>query len=87
MPRFPAEEPLRGFRRHRGPVQGRDRRPAQKSGMFWTVRGANAIIALRYCGVTAKFEPAGRTGRLIYNFHVAHPIQFTRNQVHRFGRR
>src|SRR5260370_14698445 len=23
--------------------------PLQRSGMFWTVRGANAILALRYC--------------------------------------
>jgi len=24
--------------------------------MFWTVRGANAIIALRCCHLSAKFE-------------------------------
>ena len=28
----------------------------KKSGMFWTVRGANAIIALRCCCLSAKFE-------------------------------
>lgn len=28
----------------------------KQSGMFWTVRGANAIIALRCCCLSAKFE-------------------------------
>jgi hypothetical protein len=28
----------------------------KQSGMFWTVRGANAIIALRCCQVSGKFE-------------------------------
>jgi hypothetical protein len=28
----------------------------KRSGMFWTVRGANAIIALRCCCLSAKFE-------------------------------
>src|SRR5207247_3163750 len=28
----------------------------KQSGMFWTVRGANAIIALRCCCVSGKFE-------------------------------
>jgi hypothetical protein len=28
----------------------------KRSGMFWTVRGANAIIALRCCQVSGKFE-------------------------------
>ena len=28
----------------------------KRSGMFWTVRGANAIIALRCCQISAKFE-------------------------------
>ncbi len=26
------------------------------SGMFWTVRGANAIIALRCCRLSRRFE-------------------------------
>jgi hypothetical protein len=30
-------------------------RPKQ-SGMFWTVRGANAIIALRCCHLNGRFE-------------------------------
>jgi hypothetical protein len=29
----------------------------KQSGMFWTVRGANAIIALRCCCLSGKFEP------------------------------
>jgi len=28
----------------------------KQSGMFWTVRGANAIIALRCCRFSARFE-------------------------------
>src|SRR6266852_4125187 len=28
----------------------------KRSGMFWTVRGANAIIALRCCRLRARFE-------------------------------
>jgi hypothetical protein len=28
----------------------------KRSGMFWTVRGANAIIALRCCRISGKFE-------------------------------
>ncbi len=28
----------------------------KQSGMFWTVRGANAILALRYCQFNARFE-------------------------------
>ena len=28
----------------------------KKSGMFWTVRGANAIIALRCCHLNGRFE-------------------------------
>ena len=28
----------------------------KRSGMFWTVRGANAIIALRCCELSGRFE-------------------------------
>ncbi len=28
----------------------------KRSGMFWTVRGANAIIALRCCHLNGRFE-------------------------------
>jgi hypothetical protein len=28
----------------------------KRSGMFWTVRGANAIIALRCCRLSQRFE-------------------------------
>jgi hypothetical protein len=28
----------------------------KQSGMFWTVRGANAIIALRCCQLSGRFE-------------------------------
>ena len=30
--------------------------PLKQSGMFWTVRGANAIIALRCCQLSGKLE-------------------------------
>ncbi len=35
----------------------------KQSGMFWTVRGANAIIALRCCRFSARFEDYGDTRR------------------------
>jgi hypothetical protein len=28
----------------------------KRAGMFWTVRGASAIIALRCCRISGKFE-------------------------------
>lgn len=28
----------------------------KRSGMFWTLRGANAIIALRCCRISRRFE-------------------------------
>ena len=28
----------------------------KRSGMFWTVRGANAVIALRCCHLNCRFE-------------------------------
>ena len=28
----------------------------KQSGLFWTVRGANAIIALRCCNLNGRFE-------------------------------
>ncbi len=31
-------------------------RRLKQSGMFWTVRGANAIIALRCCWINRRFE-------------------------------
>jgi len=30
--------------------------PPKQSGMFWTVRGANAIVALRCCYHNGRFE-------------------------------
>lgn len=35
----------------------------KQSGMFWTVRGANAIIALRCCQLSGKFEDYWETRR------------------------
>ena len=42
----------------------------KQSGMFWTVRGANAIIALRCCQLSGG-SPAGRPP----NFKVVHPFR------------
>ena len=28
----------------------------KRAGMYWTVRGADAIIALRYCKLSGRFE-------------------------------
>ena len=36
---------------------------AKQSGMFWTVRGANAIIALRCCRISGRFEDYWETRR------------------------
>jgi hypothetical protein len=40
----------------------------KQSGMFWTVRGANAIIALRCCRLSGKFEDywESRRGRSLF---------------------
>jgi hypothetical protein len=35
----------------------------EQSGMFWTVRGANAIIALRCCHLNGRFEDYWETRR------------------------
>jgi len=35
----------------------------KQSGMFWTVRGANAIIALRCCRLSGRFEDYWETRR------------------------
>jgi hypothetical protein len=47
----------------------------KQSGMFWTVRGANAIIALRCCCLSGKFEGYWASGPPNCHFHVAHPLQ------------
>src|ERR1700722_13420237 len=36
----------------------------KRSGMFWTVRGANAIIALRCCRINGRFEDYWEQGRV-----------------------
>ena len=54
----------------------------KRSGMFWTVRAASAIITLRCCKLSRKFEEYwGRTlsRRLISNSYVAHPLWETGN--------
>jgi hypothetical protein len=35
----------------------------KQSDMFWTLRGANAIIALRCCQINARFEDYGEMRR------------------------
>lgn len=47
-------------------------------GMFWTVRGANAIIALRCCATSAASKLIGRSAAPHdFHFHVAHPNALT----------
>ena len=41
----------------------------KRSGMFWTVRGANAILALRCCHPHRQFEDYWGNARRL-NFHV-----------------
>jgi len=36
----------------------------KRSGMFWTVRGANAILALRRCQLNGRFEDYWETRRV-----------------------
>lgn len=46
----------------------------KQSGMFWTLRGANSVIALRCCHLNGRFEDYGRAAaRLDSHFYVAHP--------------
>ena len=48
----------------------------KQSGMFWTVRGANAIIALRCCHLNGRFEdyweapPGGLTSTFMSRTHT-----------------
>jgi hypothetical protein len=47
----------------------------KRSGMFWTVRGANAITALRCCHLNGRLRTTGRpAGRRDLHFYVAHPM-------------
>ena len=49
----------------------------KQSGMFWTVRGANAILALRCNRLSGKFEnywESRALGCLIFHRYVAHPF-------------
>ena len=59
----------------------------KQSGMFWTVRGANAILALRCCHLNGRFEDYWEArGRLItfFHFYVAHPGWKQRGQSGRW---
>ncbi|HXJ95358.1 MAG TPA: hypothetical protein VMT20_21155, partial [Terriglobia bacterium] len=47
----------------------------KRSGMFWTVRGANAIVALRCCCLNGRFEDYWESaGQPDFHFYVAHAI-------------
>ena len=48
--------PVCRLRRHRSRLQDCDRLPPERFRMFWTVRGANAILALRCCHLNRRFE-------------------------------
>ena len=48
----------------------------KQSGMFWTVRGANAIVALRCsAGSTDNLRTTGRTPGRLMHFYVSHPTR------------
>jgi len=48
----------------------------KQSGMFWTVNGANSILALRCSHLNGRFEDYwGAAGPLNLHFHVAHPCR------------
>ena len=49
------------------------------SGMFWTVRGANAISALRCCQLSGRFEDCWKPDEPESRF-VAHP-QMEKSQM------
>jgi hypothetical protein len=58
------QTPVRWHRRHRSWMQGHgSARACQQSGMFWTVRGADAILALRCCQFNGRFEDYGEAQR------------------------
>jgi len=53
----------------------------KQSGMFWTVRGANAMIALRCCQLSGNFEDLlGGKARLILTLMSRTPEESAVNQ-------
>ena len=55
----------------------------KRSGLFWTLRGANAIIALRCCRISGKFRRlrgSSLNSRIIPHIYVAHPLEKPINQ-------
>lgn len=54
----------------------------KQSGLFWTVRGANAILALRCCYFNGRFEDYWAARRACnLHFYVAHPQEKTEHPV------
>jgi hypothetical protein len=53
----------------------------KQGGMFWTVAGANAILALRCCRLSGRFEdfwsaePSDLTAEKPINFRDVHPAR------------
>src|SRR5439155_21693421 len=62
----------------------------KRSGMFWSLRGANSILALRCSYLNARFGTTGRAaGRLSphnSNFYVAHRLQLVRTTIRQMMR-
>ena len=56
LSKVPSSAFYRRLRCDKSWLQDCDRLPSPRSGMFWTVSGANAIIALRCCYVNGRFE-------------------------------
>jgi hypothetical protein len=54
----------------------------KQSGMFWTIWGANAILALRCFHLNGRFEDTGKGAeRRDRHFYVAHPIERGQSSV------
>jgi len=62
-PQVSPAAPLRRLGRHRSWMQAVIGARCKQSGMFWTVRGANAILALRCCHLNGRFEEYWETRR------------------------
>jgi len=58
----------------------------KQSGMRWSVRGANAIIALRCCILSGRFEDFGPAAPRSSHFYLVHPHGVSRRLALTLGR-
>jgi hypothetical protein len=59
----------------------------KQSGMFWTVRGANAIVAVRYCQLNGEFEDYWEARRAACLIFISPTRGMTRPALERISRR